>query len=48
MHDVRRRYHFTLDEYERVRKDARHLVILPEHFVGDIERIGFHAARETV
>jgi hypothetical protein len=28
----------TLDEYEHVRKDARHFVILPEHFA-DIEQI---------
>jgi hypothetical protein len=26
-----------LDEYENVREDARHFVILPAHFVGDIE-----------
>jgi hypothetical protein len=35
----------TLDEYEHVRKDARHFVILPEHFVGDIERIVFENDR---
>jgi hypothetical protein len=29
----------TLDEYERVRMDARHFVIFPGHFFGDIERI---------
>jgi hypothetical protein len=29
----------TLDEYEHVRKDARQFVILPGHFVSDIERI---------
>jgi hypothetical protein len=34
----------TLDEYEHVRKDARHFVILPAHF-GDIERIVFDNER---
>jgi hypothetical protein len=38
----------TLDEYEHVRKDARHFVIFPEHFVGDIERIVFENARFAV
>ena len=38
----------TLDEYEDVRKDARHFVILPEHFVGDIERIVFENDRFAV
>ena len=38
----------TLDEYEHVRKDARHFVILPEHFVGDIERIVFENDRFAV
>ena len=38
----------TLDEYERVRKDARHFVILPEHVVGDIERIVFENDRFAV
>jgi hypothetical protein len=37
----------TLDEYEHVRKDARHFVILPEHF-GDIERIVFENDRFAV
>ena len=37
----------TLDEYEHVRKDARHFVILPEHFV-DIERILFENDRFAV
>jgi hypothetical protein len=35
----------TLDEYEDAREDARHFVILPEHFVGDIERIVFENDR---
>jgi hypothetical protein len=38
----------TLEEYEHVRKDARHFVILPEHFVGDIERIVFENDRFAV
>jgi hypothetical protein len=38
----------TLDEYENVRKDARHFVILPEHFVGDIEWIVFENDRFAV
>ena len=38
----------TLDEYEDVRKDARHFVILPEHFVGDIEWIVFENDRLAV
>jgi hypothetical protein len=29
----------TLDEYEDAREDARHFVIFPGHFVGDIEWI---------
>jgi hypothetical protein len=37
----------TLDEYEHVRKDARHFVILPAHF-GDIERIVFENERFAV
>jgi hypothetical protein len=38
----------TLDEYEDVRKDARQFVILPEHFVGDIEWIVFENDRLAV
>jgi len=38
----------TLDEYEDVRKDAQHFVILPEHFVGDIEWIVFENDRLAV
>jgi hypothetical protein len=38
----------TLDEYEHVRKDARQFVILPKHFVGDIERIVFENDRFAV
>jgi hypothetical protein len=38
----------TLDEYEHLRKDARHFVIVPEHFVGDIERILFENDRFAV
>ena len=38
----------TLDEYEHVRKDALRFVILPEHFVGDIERILFENDRFAV
>jgi len=38
----------TLDEYEQVRKDARHFVIIPEHFVGDIEGIVFENDRFAV
>jgi hypothetical protein len=38
----------TLDEYVHARKDARHFVILREHFVGDIERIVFENDRFAV
>ena len=38
----------TLDEYEQVRNDARQFVILPEHFVDDIERIVFENDRLAV
>jgi hypothetical protein len=38
----------TLDEYEQVRKDARHFVILPGHFFGDIEWIVFENDRFAV
>jgi hypothetical protein len=38
----------TLDEYEDVRDDARHFVILPGHFVGDIEWIVYENDRFAV
>jgi hypothetical protein len=38
----------TLDEYEDVRDDARHFVILPGHFVGDIEWIVYETNRFAV
>ena len=38
----------TLDEYEHVRTDALRFVILPEHFVDDIERIVFENVRFAV
>jgi hypothetical protein len=38
----------TLDEYEHVRTDALRFVILPEHFVDDIERIVFENDRFAV
>jgi hypothetical protein len=38
----------TLAEYEDVRDDARHFVILPGHFVGDIERIVYENDRLAV
>ena len=38
----------TLDEYEDVRDDARHFVILPGHFVGDIEWIVYEKDRFAV
>jgi hypothetical protein len=38
----------TLDEYEDVREDARHFVILPGHFVGDIEWIVYENDRFAV
>ena len=38
----------SLDEYEHVRKDARHFAIFPGHFVGDIERIVFENERFAV
>ena len=30
-------FDITLDEYEDVREDARHFVVFPGQFVGDIE-----------
>ena len=38
----------TLDEYEDVRGNARHFVIVPGHFVGDIEWIVFENDRFAV
>jgi hypothetical protein len=38
----------TLDEYEQVRKDARHFVIVPGHLVGDIEWIVYENDRFAV
>ena len=38
----------TLGEYEDVREDARHYVIYPGHFVGDIEWIVFENDRFAV
>jgi hypothetical protein len=38
----------TLDEYQHVREDARHFVIFPGHFVGDIEWIVFENDRLAV
>lgn len=38
----------TLDEYQQVREDARHFVIFPGHFVGDIEWIVFENDRFAV
>jgi hypothetical protein len=38
----------TLDEYGDVREDARHFVIFPGHFVGDIEWIVFENDRFAV
>jgi hypothetical protein len=31
----------TMAEYQDVRSDARQFAIVPEHFIGDIERIVF-------
>jgi hypothetical protein len=38
----------ALDEYEDVREDARHFVVFPGHFVGDIEWIVFENDRFAV
>ena len=38
----------TLDEYEDSREDARHFVISPGHFVGDIEWIVYENDRFAV
>jgi hypothetical protein len=38
----------ALDEYEDIRGDARHFVILPAHFVGNIERIVYENDRFAV
>ena len=38
----------TLAEYQDVRSDARRFAIVPEHFIGDIERIVFENDRFAV
>jgi hypothetical protein len=35
----------TMAEYQDVRSDARQFAIVPEHFIGDIERIVFENDR---
>ena len=38
----------TMAEYQNVRSDARQFAIVPEHFIGDIERIVFENDRFAV
>ena len=38
----------TMAEYQDVRSDARRFAIVPEHFIGDIERIVFENDRFAV
>ena len=38
----------TVDEYRHVRMDPRQFAIVPEHFIGDIERIVFENDRFAV
>ena len=38
----------TTAEYQEVRSDARQFAIVPEHFIGDIERIVFENDRFVV
>ncbi|HEY8116595.1 MAG TPA: hypothetical protein VIH70_09295 [Actinomycetota bacterium] len=38
----------TMAEYQDVRSDARQFAIVPEHFIGDIERIVFENDRFAV
>jgi hypothetical protein len=38
----------TMDEYLLVRSDLRQFAVVPEHFIGDIERIVYENARFAV
>ena len=38
----------TLDEYRHVRMDPRQFAVVPEHFIGDIERIVYENDRFAV
>jgi hypothetical protein len=38
----------TLDEYQNVRSDPRQFAIVPEHLIGDIERIVYEKDRFAV
>jgi hypothetical protein len=38
----------TLDEYRHVRMDPRQFALVPEHFIGDIERIVYENDRFAV
>jgi hypothetical protein len=38
----------TLDEYQNVRSDPRQFAIVPEHLIGDIERIVYENDRFAV
>lgn len=38
----------TMDEYRHVRMDPRQFAVVPEHFIGDIERIVFENDRFAV
>ena len=38
----------SMDEYRQVRNDPRQFAVVPEHFIGDIERIVFENDRFAV
>jgi hypothetical protein len=38
----------TMDEYRHVRMDPRQFAVVPEHFIGDIERIVYENDRFAV
>jgi hypothetical protein len=38
----------SLDEYRHVRMDPRQFAVVPEHFIGDIERIAYENDRFAV
>ena len=38
----------TVDEYRHVRMDPRQFAVVPEHFIGDIERIVYENDRFAV
>jgi len=41
-------WHITLDDYRHVRMDPRRFAVVPEHLIGDIERIVYENDRFAV